>query len=125
MTEKQYREDFGRLVLEHIQDALGDAEWRRLRALVADRRRWMIGAEEPDLALDISPEALVDTAISEDAIAIGRILEGPFRPIRIGEIGGESVFYLDGQGVYLWMPDEDVPITLSLWITHPAYPPGW
>lgn len=125
MTEDQYHEDFRKLVLEHILDTLGGSEWRRLRALAADRRRWMIGAEESDLDLDISPEALVRAAVSEDAVAIGRILEGPFRPVRIGEIGAEPVFYLDGQGVYLWMPDEDVPITLSLWITHPAYPPGW
>ncbi len=74
-----------------------------------------------------SPEELIAAAVTHDGISVDEIIIPKFR-VRTDEIGtieGAPVFYIKGEGIYFWGADRTTRATLNVWLTHPAYPPGW
>jgi len=118
-------DQFKHIVAIHVQEALRPDEWRRLRALAIDRRRYADKSAEANPTADASE--LLNEAISEDSIAVAEVLAAwpSGRADVVGAIAGQPVYYLNGRGVYLWGLEPNEARTLMFWISHPAYPPGW
>lgn len=119
-----YRERFKAVVLKHIRECLSTEEWQRLRQLSTNHKRSPIPGDKADV--DLSPEALFDVALSDDNISVREILlVSSFKPVQIGQIEEQPVYYIEDRGIYAWgLQPGSTPI-LMFWITHPAYPPGW
>ena len=112
-------------MLRHIQCSLKSEEWRRLRALAADRRRHVVGWE--DAYSEAPAEQLLELGISEDELSAAEVLSA-YRdgsPATIDNVAGQPVYYVRGQGVYFWGLMPSLPATLMFWITFPSYPPKW
>jgi|ThiBio_inoc_biof_1041523.scaffolds.fasta_scaffold00229_8 hypothetical protein len=120
-----YREPFKAVVLQHIRKSMPAAEWARLRALASDRRRCVDRSFKIDP--DASPAALLDAALCEDSISVDETLVAAFkaRAVEVGQVEGQPVRYVSGEGIYLWGLDPARGFTLSFWATYPAYPPSW
>ncbi len=115
---------FQEIVLEHVK-ALPSDEWARLRHMATDESRYSC---DLDTAMPhASREELVIGAISHDGISVDELSTPKFkaRAEEIGSIAGAPVFYIAGEGMYFWGADRTSRATLNLWLTHPAYPPGW
>jgi len=98
-------------------------EWEHLRADGNQRHRFVSRDDEPMPSL--TRDELVDHCVSVDACTPAEILNPVYRAaaIEIGEIHGRALFYVVGEGIYLWEQEERM--TRMLWVTHPAYPPSW
>lgn len=122
---KPYRVLFRAVVLAHLTEKLGAAEWNRLRALASDRTRYVDRNETTDLGA--TPETLLDVALCQDSISVQQTLVPEFmvHAKQIGIIEDQPVYYIKSQGIYLWGIEPINGLTLSLWITYPAYPPAW
>lgn len=119
----KFREPFKAVVLAHLK-ALPAEEWQRLRALRQDRSRYVGGM--PPLTEPVDPETLVEESLCEDAWSFNRDLTGfEENASEIGVVEGRSVVYIVGCGIYLWAPHPTDGPTMTLWITHPAYPPRY
>lgn len=120
---ENFWEPFKAVVLPHLK-ALPAGEWRRLRAVGADQSRYVGGI--PPLAEPVTPETLVDGALCEDDWSFAHALAGfEDHAEEVGVIEGRPVSYIVGMGIYLWTPHPTDGPTMTLWITHPAYPPGY
>ena len=120
---EKFREPFKAVVLAHLK-ALPAEEWQRLRAVGQDRLRYVGGM--PPLTEPVDPETLVDEGLCEDDWTLNRALAGFEENARaIGAVEGRPVVYIAGCGIYLWAPHPTDGPTMTLWITHPAYPPGY
>ncbi len=119
-----YYEPFKDVVLKHLHSMPSD-EWQRLRAYAANHAGNIHHKDIADLSM--TPESLFDVALSEDGISVDDVLSPGFRlqAVEIGEIEGQPVRYITGQGIYLWGLNPKHRLSLSFWITHPAYPPNW
>lgn len=124
-TLEPYRAQFKAEVLKHIQESLGDDEWTRLRSMAANHNRFFDRNETA--YLDITPENLLDIALSQDDISVQQTLVHKFRDkaVQIGLIEGQPVYYVDSQGIYVWGLEPSKSLTLMFWATYPAYPPNW
>lgn len=113
---------FQAIVLEHVK-ALPNDEWTRLRHMATDESR---NSCDLDAAMPhASREQLVIGATSHDGISVDELFTPKFKAEEIGSIAGAPVFYIAGEGMYFWGADRTTRATLNLWLTHPAYPPGW
>lgn len=121
-----YHEPFKAVVLEHVNEILGAEEWLNFRSMCANQRRF-INPHKDSADLDATPETLFDAACSDDGISVEKTLVPTFKAVAvvIGQIEGQPVYYVTGQGIYLWGQQPTSNSTLSLWLTHPAYPPNW
>jgi len=113
---------FKQIVRSHLGGKLPAEEWTRLRALA--------GRPGPQPALpattDAGPEELIDAAMSEDGMPMSELLNAWGESAdMIGQLDGHPVYYFRGRGIYAWSVSPDAPSMLSVWVTHPAYPPGW
>ncbi len=119
----RYRGTFKRIVMAHVRDVLGTAEWARLRGLAP------LGKPFGKLPVDVDaqPDALFDAACSEDTLSVRETLIPVFKAAaaEIATIEGGAVYYVQGRGIYLWGLEPVIGNTLSVWLTFPAYPPGW
>lgn len=120
-----YREPFKAAVCEHIRQTLLSSTWEWFRDLAKDRSRFVDPNDTSEL--DVSPEVLVDIALSEDSISVQETLVPGFKEkaVEIERIDGQPLYYVEGQGIYVWGKQPDSSPTLMLWLTHPAYPPAW
>lgn len=120
-----YREPFKAAVLQHIGKSLAVSEWERFRVMASDRRRYVVQSFKGDV--DASPAALLDEWVSEDSISVNEMLIAAFKDkaIEVGQVEGQPVRYISGEGIYLWGLEPSKGFTLSFWATSPAYPPGW
>lgn len=104
-------EAFKASVLAHLK-TLPSAEWSALRAL---------GQRS------LTPEQLVEEATTESYTHL--IPELSVWPDQVTDlaarIDGQPVRYIQGQGIYLWSRRPRKGPYLTLWVTHPGYPPGW
>lgn len=117
---------FAAAVLRHLQ-AMPDAEWARLRAFGNDARRFV---NHNDVALpNLTRDELVERFVSVDACSIDDVLVPGYKEkaIRIAEIEGRALFYIQREGVYAMEEKRTgcLPMTRALWVTMPAYPPTW
>ena len=74
-----------------------------------------------------TPAELVSMALTEDAMTLLDALPAPLKnkAVEIAAIAGQPVYYLHGEGMYVWARDRISRTILSVWLTHPAYPPSW
>jgi hypothetical protein len=117
------RDQFKAIVLKHLTEHVSDDAWFELRdyAKVGPR---VIGPGA--VYEELTREQLVKTGMSEAGLGLGDVLTPKFRDSAevIGEIEGAPVYYVVGTGIYVWgQPQKG--FVLELWITQPAYPPGW
>lgn len=129
MGLKPYLPQFKAVVLGHLK-GIADDDWNyyRHRAALFEGD---IRAVDQGYVIDINEtrESVLDGAIFLDSgPSVEEILKssGKFEAsaIRIGEIEGHPVYYIDGHGIYLWGKPQSSQ-TISFWATFPAYPPGW
>ncbi len=120
-----YREPFKAAVLEHLREELPADEWKRLRDYAEHTRQSRLVEFEFDPTA--TPETLLNEALSEGSISVNQTLIPNFRAqaVEIGSIAGQPVHYINRQGIYLWGLEPEKGFSLSVWVTHPAYPPGW
>lgn len=120
-----YREPFKAVVLQHIRKSLAASEWTRFRSMASDRRRYVDQSFKGDV--NATPAALLDSYLSEDSISVDETLIPAFKAkaIEIGQVEGQPVRYISGEGIYLWGLEPSKGFTLSFWATSPAYPPSW
>jgi hypothetical protein len=113
---------FAAQVRQHLA-TMPPEEWERLRAFGNQRHRFVDRKDEPMPAL--TREELVEHCVSVDACTPEEILHPAYRAaaLQIGEIEGRALFYVAGEGIFLWAQGERM--TRMLWVTHPAYPPSW
>lgn len=120
-----YREPFKAVVLQHLRESLPNGEWKRLRDYAEHTRQSRLVEFEFDPTA--TPETLLNEALSEGSISVNQTLIPNFRAqaVEIGSIAGQPVHYINRQGIYLWGLEPEKGFSLSVWVTHPAYPPGW
>ena len=113
---------FKLIVLTHICDHLPAAEWARLRSLAGGS-----GPQHaPQLAAGAGPKELSEAAMCEDGMPLSELLNAwGGSADEIGRLDGHPVYYFRRMGIYAWSVSPDAPSMLSIWVTHPAYPPGW
>jgi len=116
------RSAFASEVRRHLS-TMPAGEWERLRAYGNQRHRFVDRKDVPLPAL--TREELVDHCVSVDACRPDEILNPLYRAaaIEIAQIDGRALFFVEGEGIYLWAQEENM--TRMLWVTHPAYPPSW
>lgn len=115
-------EKFRSCVLGHIIERLPNEEWVWLREHAADQACGLMPPEPVDI--EASPTELVARHVNEDSLSVTDVLK-IFAGEVIDEISGEPVYYCPGKGIYLWGKSPDHGFSLSFWVSHPAYPPGW
>ena len=118
-------EQFKAMVLKHIADRLPESEWQRFRTMSTNRARASLRGVEPQP--QASPVELVSMAMSQDGMTLAETLPPPFMrlAVEIGMVACQPVFYVSGEGIYVWARDPEMRPVLSVWLTHPAYPPNW
>ena len=120
------RNRFQKIVLEHMK-AIPPQEWSRLRAL-ADNPNGCIDFDEV-FNPNATPEDLVVKSLcfcETRPIEASEKLDG--KPVKIAEIDGHPVFYVDGAGYYYWGPNMKADVMseiLDISVTWPVYPPGF
>jgi hypothetical protein len=115
---------FEAAVLEHLK-AAPSAEWTRLRA--AAKACTKGDAAMPDWAMLralSSPEELVQEGCCEAWATLMDTVPAGVMTI-IAKIDGEPVLYCEPSGVYAWAAHPYHAPTLQIWVSAPAYPPGW
>lgn len=118
----RYAERFRTIVLRRLQ-SMPDTEWQELREWAADGR----GVDDDDVPSEpVTRESLVRETLFEDGLELSDLLKSGFgdRATEIGSIEGYPVLYIEGTGIFAWGSDKTIG-TLAVWITYPAYPPGW
>ena len=121
-TPAEQIDQFKSCVLRHITSKLPAEEWVWLRERAEDKICGLMPPEPVDALA--TPQELVDRHIHEDSLRVTDILK-VFAGVAIDEIAGQPVYYCPNSGIYLWGKSPDDGFSLSFWISHPAYPPGW
>jgi hypothetical protein len=124
MDFSKYKKQFQEIVLNHIEKELGAVEWVRLRSMASNNRRWMPGMGAT-LNTSATPTELVDAWTVEDSASIYAVADPERDPTEIGEIDDLPIYYIEGKGIYIFGEQLHSRPTLSFWVTHPAWPPGW
>lgn len=124
MSLDKYREPFKAAVLKHIAEKLDAVEWVRLRSMAANKKRWMPGIGNTFDAT-ASAATLVEKWTREDSASIWAVMQKGRTPIEIGLIDGYPIYYIERKGIYVFGEQIYSSPTLSFWVTHPAWPPGW
>lgn len=110
-------------VLTHIQTGLPPGEFARWRAYA--RVRPPVFEADAALAAIDDPAQLCEQAVEVGVLPIRALdaLDRMGEPVEIGEADGCAILGWPGSGVYAMQISEHE--TLMLWLTSPAYPPGW
>lgn len=120
-----YREKFQAEGLKHIHEQLTPSEWGRYRGMAANEKNWPPGTQEI-LAPDITKEELVTQGTTESSGMSMCELFAAFPSQKIiGNFDGRPIYYIEASGIYIWSLTNEAPVYLDLWLSYPAYPPGW
>lgn len=122
----EQKEKFQKIVLNHMKSMPKNA-WDKYRRLAGND----LNKIDPDERFDpnATPESIVkDSFCSCFMVPVDatRGMDGSLK--EIGDIDGQSVFYAEGMGYYIWGPDmnsSEIVEILDISITWPAYPPGF
>lgn len=115
--------EFKRAALDYIRTALGMQQWILLRGIACHEAPPTHDGIPPDR---YTPETIIQQTESW-SISVNDTLVPAFRAKAeiIGKIAGEPMYYVHGAGFFVWGPKPDSDFSLILWLTWPAYPPGW
>jgi hypothetical protein len=119
------RAEFKAVVIGHINNVLPAAEWERFRSMSSNPARASLRGVQAQS--NATPAELVEMAMSEDGMSLVEALPQPLKDIavEIGKVAGQPVYYVNGEGIYVWARDPKARPVSSVWLTHPAYPPNW
>lgn len=125
MSLALYEDRFKAVVLEHMLTDMPHDEWTRLRSFAEQRQNYVSPSFVADLGA--TPKELIEAALSEDSISLNEMLVPKFREnaVEVGRIDDCPVMYVKGRGIYAWSNDPKDGFTLTVWVTHPAYPPDY
>ncbi len=122
-SAEAYMSEFQAAVLAHLNTQIDDDSWKRFR--------------------DVSVSGVIEDPIEgseswtrEQLVEGGTMLGGgsvqeicsAFEKSHINVIGmiqNRPIHFVAEQGIYMWALTDDTSDSLELWITCPAYPPGW
>lgn len=114
--------DFKRCAQAYISGGgISPRMWQHWRSLCTDSSDTDAGKP--------NPLATVDEVLEEGAMVFFTPIEELFLPpfredsIVVGSVAGEPVHYVYSSGIFFCRCQEKR--TFSLWLTTPAYPPGW
>jgi hypothetical protein len=115
--------EFQAVVLEHLNTKIDEVTWQDFRAYSKS------GVIEVPIegSEHWTREQLVQDGVTVGGGAVNETLTA-FKKnqiITVGTIENRPVHYVVEQGTYIWALTDDTDDALELWITCPAYPPGW
>ncbi|ANN80849.1 hypothetical protein [Bordetella flabilis] len=123
-----YLPQFSAIVLAHLT-AMPDEQWEFYRHRGCTVEGTVRALDKSYVIADETRESLLKWAVSEEwGAKIGEVINAPrykAHTAKIGEIEGQPVFYIDEAGIYIWAKEPESNMTLSFWVTFPAYPLGW
>ena len=122
---------FEEVVLRDVKQniLLGSSEWFSCRAAALIKKRWVDRAFA-DKASPLMTPADICIASDETGLSLQEVIDHFKKqqhraPDALQKIAGQPVLHFLISGVYLWAPDPKDKFLLSIWLTFPAYPPGW
>ena len=124
MDVSKYKKQFQEAVLNHIDKELGAVEWLRLRSMAANNRRW-IPEMGRTLNIHATAQELVEAWTVEESATVYGVMDPRSDPTEVGLIDDLPVYYIERKGIYIFGETIHSAPTLTFYITHPAWPPGW
>lgn len=123
---KKHGAAFAAIVLAHLKEHMPAPEWAYLRKHATESSPLSPEKARRDQSLIETPEQLVTVALAEDGLSMKELMNafGKFS-VEIARLEGVPVYYFNLKGIYAWSPAPSDVSMLSVWVTHPAYPPGW
>lgn len=118
--------NFKEVILNHIKTALPKSTWDSMRARSLLKQHWSV-PENHGIEHYETPESLLENAVSDDGLSLDDVL-APFgeKGVEIvGEVNDQPVYFIEQMGIYMWSVSKSHHSMLSLWLSFPAYPPGW
>lgn len=121
-----YLPSFKSMVLDHLKYGISQEEYLSLRELAGYGQRWCDDDSVEERLSLLTKEQVVEEYSCSDSLPVGLVIKGLGAQIsEIGKIDGYPCFYISGMGIYIWGKDHENGLSLSLWLSSPAYPPGW
>jgi hypothetical protein len=117
-----YLEEFQAIVLEHLKTNVDEATWQQFRnhAIAGMIEEPIEGSET------WTREQLVELGVQVEGGSVKEILNAFAKDtFVIGSIRECPVYFVIGSGIYVWALKDETDDALELWLTCPAYPPGW
>jgi hypothetical protein len=122
-SSEAFMGEFKAAVLAHLKAEIYDEAWAYFRDIART------GLTEAPIA---GSEHWTREQLVEEGITIGggtvQDLLDAFKArliVEIGTIQNRPVHFIVEEGIYSWALSDDAEDALELWITCPAYPPGW
>ncbi len=116
MISDSHKAAFRRIALNHISSRMSDDEWQILRYEACCEDRWVDGGERT--TVNATRKELVKAATMVIAVELPQT----WRSEPVGVIDGRPMVYFPQHGIFVWPSGTE---KLMLWLSHPAYPPGW
>lgn len=119
---------FQRIVLHHMLQLEGE-EWGKWRSYsrknpcpyeITETGEVVARTEEHYQ----KTRAEVAEQVGESCMYLSELLEGKLHE-KIGELDSEPVYYLPQLGMYVWGDAAHGRHTLDIWLSYPAFPPGF
>lgn len=124
----EHLSQFKRIVLHHILQ-LDDEEWEKWRSY-SRKNPCPFGITETGKVVVRTEEdyqktrAEVADLVGESNMYLSELMEGELYE-KIGEVDSEPVCFLPQLGMYVWGDAADDRDTLDIWLSYPAFPPGF
>lgn len=113
---------FRRVVLRHLLREVSPVDFQHFRVLALDRSRWVDASLWAESAV-AGRVVLVSRAVARSTMPLRVLLESLGPGDVIGSVVNADVYYWPHAGIYACADQHDYSI--DLWLTAPAYPPGW
>jgi hypothetical protein len=124
MSKSQdFMNEFKAAVLAHLKTKVDHDTFENFR----EHARTGLAEEPIDGSENWTREDLVEGGVTIGAGAPQEILKAFSKAliIEIGTIQNRPIRFVVQEGIYIWALTDDDQGALELWITCPAYPPGW
>jgi hypothetical protein len=112
---------FKNLVQEHVK-TISQKRWQAYRKL-AEGPSQIAGG--PVIPADVDQPELVRLATSAADMPLSAVLRARGEWEMIGFVQAAPAYFNKTAGIYAWSPTVSGQWCLQLWLTSPAYPPGW
>ncbi len=122
-SSEAFMSEFKAAVLAHLNTAINDDAWTYFREI---SRTGMTEVPIPG-SEHWNREQLVEGGVTIGGGTVQDLLDA-FKErsiLEIGTIENRPIQFIVQEGIYSWALSDDAEDALELWITCPAYPPGW
>jgi hypothetical protein len=122
-SSEAFMNDFKSAVLAHLKAAVDDDAWAYFREIA----RTGLTEVPIDGSEHWTREQLVEEGVTVGGGTVQDLLDAFSERLidEIGTIENRPVQFIVQEGIYSWALSDDAEDALELWITCPAYPPGW